>query len=170
MTQFSLSLSFENSLLVRDDQGQYVQASADQILAAARIAINSKVQRGESFTSTDVVKEYLGFKLGGCENEVFAVIFLDTQHRMIEYVEMFQGTIDGAAVYPREVAKAALKLNAAAVIFAHNHPSGVSEPSEADRSITQRLKNALALLDVRTLDHIVIGADESVSFAERGLI
>lgn len=168
MTQFSIS--FDNSLLVRDDQGHYVQASAEQILAAAREAIQTKFQRGASFTSTDVVKEYLTAKLVGLESEVFAVLFLDSQHRLIEYVEMFQGTIDGAAVYPREVAKAALRLNAAAVIFAHNHPSGNPEPSSADKSITKRLTDALALLDVRALDHIVVGGEIAVSFAERGLL
>lgn len=168
MTQFSLS--FENSLLVRDDQGRYISASVDQILAAARQAIDEKIQRGASFTSADVVKEYLSAKLAGYENEVFAVLFLDTQHRLIEYVEMFHGTIDGAAIYPREVVKTSLKLNAAAVIFAHNHPSGNPEPSAADRSITQRLKEALALLDVRTLDHIIVGGESTVSFAERGLL
>lgn len=168
MTQFSLS--FDNSLLVRDDQGRYVQASAEQILAAAREAIQTKFQRGASFTSTDVVKEYLSAKLVGLESEVFAVLFLDSQHRLIEYVELFQGTIDGAAVYPREVAKAALRLNAAAVIFAHNHPSGNPEPSSADKSITKRLTEALALLDVRALDHIVVGGETAVSFAERGLL
>jgi DNA repair protein RadC len=168
MTQFPLS--FDNSLLVCDDQGRYIPASAERILAAARDAIGIMYQRGASFTSTEVVKEYLGTKLVGFESEVFAVIFLDTQHKLIEYVEMFQGTIDGAAVYPREVAKAALRLNAAAVIFAHNHPSGNPEPSSADISITKRLKDALALLDVRTLDHIVIGGEIAVSFAERGLL
>jgi len=168
MTQFSLS--FENLLLVRDDQGCYTPASVEQILTAARQAIDEKIKRGASFTSTNVVREFLSAKLAGFENEVFAVIFLDTQHRLIEYAEMFHGTIDGAAVYPREVAKATLKLNAAAVIFAHNHPSGNPEPSSADISITNRLKEALALLDVRTLDHIIVGGESTVSFAERGLL
>jgi DNA repair protein RadC len=168
MTQFSLS--FGSSLLICDDQGRYTPATVDQILAAARQAVDAKMQRGASFTSTDTVKEYLTTKLGGCENEIFAVIFLDAQHRLIEYREMFHGTIDGAAVYPREVAKASLRLNAAAVIFSHNHPSGNPEPSSADRSITQKLKEALSLLDIRTLDHIIVGGESAVSFAERGLI
>jgi len=168
MNQFPLP--FDSSLLVCDDQGRYIPASAERILAAARDAIGIKYQRGASFTSTEVVKEYLGTKLVGFESEVFAVIFLDTQHKLIEYVEMFQGTIDGAAVYPREVAKAALRLNAAAVIFAHNHPSGNPEPSSADISITKRLKDALGLLDVRALDHIIVGGEIAVSLAERGLV
>jgi DNA repair protein RadC len=101
---------------------------------------------------------------------VFAVLFLDTHHRAISYEELFHGTIDGASVHPREVVNAALRHNAAAVILSHNHPSGVAEPSEADRRITQRLKDALALVDVRVLDHFVVATEGSVSFAERGLL
>lgn len=107
------------------------------------------------------------FKIGGSEREVFAVMLLDNQHRLIEFKELFQGTIDAASVYPREVVKTALKANAAAVIFAHNHPSGDPEPSQADRRITTRLQDALALIDVRVLDHIVVG-EQCTSFAERG--
>jgi DNA repair protein RadC len=107
--------------------------------------------------------------LGYQEREVFAVLFLDSQHRLIEYQELFFGTIDAAAVYPREVVKAALDHNAAAVIFSHNHPSGVSQPSQADIAITEKLKKALNLIDVRTLDHIIIGED-IFSFAESGYL
>ncbi|HAS8160916.1 TPA: DNA repair protein RadC, partial [Vibrio vulnificus] len=103
------------------------------------------------------------------EREVFAVMFLDNQHRLIAFEELFFGTIDSASVYPREVLKAALKINAAALIFAHNHPSGDATPSQADKQITQRLKEALALVDIRVLDHIVVG-DSAISFAERGLL
>jgi len=168
MTQFSLT--FESSLLVRDDQGRYLPASADQILAAARQVIEQKIQRGASFTSPATVKEYLCTKLAGLEHEVFAVLFLDTRHRLIEYAEMFRGTIDGAAVYPREVVKMALQHNAAALIFSHCHPSGNPEPSQDDRRITEQLKKALSLIDVRTLDHIVVGGDRTASFAEMGLL
>ena len=146
MSQFSFS-SFDASLMVRDAQGHYQPATADQILDAARQAIEHKMQRGASFTSPAAVKEYLCTKLGGFEHEVFAVLFLDTQHRLIEYAEMFQGTIDSAEVHPREVVKAALRHNAAAVIVSHNHPSGYPEPSSADKALTQRLKDALALVD-----------------------
>ncbi len=169
MTQLSFS-SFDSSLLVRDAQGRYLPASVDQILDAARQVIDQKMQRGMSFTSPAVVKEYLFTKLAGFEHEVFAVLFLDSQHRLIEYTEMFRGTIDSASVYPREVVKEALRLNAAAVIFSHNHPSGNPEPSRADEVITKRLKDALALVDVRTLDHVVVAASDTTSFAERGLI
>ena len=118
MSQLSFS-SFDASLMVRDAQGRYLLATTDQILEAARQAIEHKMQRGASFTSPAAVKEYLCAKLAGYEHEVFAVLFLDSQHRLIEYTEMFRGTIDSASVYPRELVKEALRLNAAAVIVTH---------------------------------------------------
>jgi DNA repair protein RadC len=165
-----LSLAFDTSLLIRDEQGRYLPATADQILAAARKVIDLKVQRGTAFTSSELVKEYLVTKLAGFEHEVFAALFLDAKHHLIQYVEMFRGTIDSASVYPREVVKEALRLNAAAVIFSHNHPSGHPEPSQADKILTQRLKEALALVEVRSLDHIIVAGQRTVSFAERGLL
>ena len=120
-------------------------------------------------SSPQDTRNYLRLKFAGLEHEVFACLFLDQRHRVICFEELFTGTIDGASVYPREVVKATLKHNAAAVIFAHNHPSGNAEPSQSDKHITGRLKEALALIDVRVLDHFVVG-DEVVSFAERGLI
>ena len=162
--------SFDSCLLVRDAHGRYLPASADDILEAARQVIDRKMRRGAEFTSPAAVKEYLRAKLAGFEHEVFAVLFLDTQHRLIEYAEMFRGTIDSASVYPRELVKEALRLNAAAVIVSHNHPSGNPEPSRADEVLTQRLKEALALVDVRTLDHIMVAGGSTISFAERGLI
>lgn len=128
------------------------------------------MQRGAEFTSPALVKEYLRNKLGGYEHEVFAVLFLDTRHRLIEYREIFHGTIDSASVYLREVVKEALRLNAAAVIFSHNHPSGNPEPSSADKVLTQRLKEALGLVEVRTLDHVIVTDAGTVSFAECGII
>ncbi len=128
------------------------------------------MQRGTSFTSPAAVKEYLCAKLAGFEHEVFAVLFLDTHHRLIEYAEMFRGTIDGASVYPRELVKEALRHNAAAVIISHNHPSGNPEPSQADKVLTQRLNEALRLVDVRVLDHVIVAGNSTASFAERGLI
>ncbi|MBD8643482.1 DNA repair protein RadC [Stenotrophomonas sp. CFBP 13724] len=165
-----LSLSLESSLLVRDAQGRYLLASADQILAAARLVIDQKNPRGTLFTSPAEVKDFLRTKLASFEHEVFAALFLDCQHRLIEYVELFRGTIDQASVYPREIVKEALRLNAAAVVFSHNHPSGSPEPSQADRHLTQRLKEALSLVDVRTLDHVVVGGAITTSFAECGLL
>ena len=114
-------------------------------------------------------RDYVKLQLASYEHEVFACLWMDNRNRVIIFNKLFRGTIDGASVYPREVVKAALKHNAAAVIFAHNHPSGVAEPSHADEQITKRLKDALALIDVRVLDHLVVG-DEVVSFAERGLL
>ncbi len=128
------------------------------------------MQRGTSFTSPAAVKEYLFAKLSGFEHEVFAVLFMDTQHRLIEYREMFHGTIDSAEVHPREVVKEALRLNAAALVISHNHPSGNPEPSAADRVLTKRLREALSMVDVRVLDHIIVGGTKTTSFAERGLI
>ncbi|HGM5077132.1 JAB domain-containing protein [Zobellella denitrificans] len=165
-----LSLTLDSSLLVRDDQGRYMQATADQILEAARQVIDQKIPRGALFTSPELVKDYLRTKLVGFEHEVFAALFLDTKHRLIEYAELFHGTIDQASVYPREVVKAALRVNAAAVVFSHNHPSGNPEPSHADKVLTQRLREALAVVEVRTLDHIVVGSEGTVSFAEQGLL
>lgn len=126
--------------------------------------------RPDSMNSPDQTRKYLQVKLAPYEHEVFCVIFLDTQHRVQSYEEMFRGTIDASSVYPREVVKRCLQLNAAAVIFAHNHPSGIPEPSQADQRITLRLRDALALVDIRVLDHIVVGGIKSVSFAEQGLL
>lgn len=120
-------------------------------------------------TSPDSSKKYVKLQLSGYPHEVFACLFLDNRHRVIAFEKLFRGTIDGASVYPREVVKAALSHNAVAVIFAHNHPSGCAEPSRADEAITKRLKAALELIDVRVLDHLVVG-NEVISFAERGLL
>ena len=165
-----LSLSLDTPLMVRDGRGRYRPADADQILEAARQVIEQKMQRGASFSSPVAVKEYLRAKLAGFEHEVFAVLFLDTHHCLIEYAERFRGTIDSASVYPREVVKQALRLNAAAVIVSHNHPSGNSEPSAADKAMTAQLRQALALVDVRTLDHVIVAGSRTTSFAERGLL
>ncbi|HEB93915.1 MAG TPA: JAB domain-containing protein [Gammaproteobacteria bacterium] len=126
------------------------------------------LKRGEALTSAGDTRRYLSTRLRDYPYEVFACLFLDTRHRVIEFEELFRGTIDGASVHPREVLRRALAHNAAAVILAHNHPSGIAEPSRADRHITERLTDALALVDVRVLDHLVVGDGEAVSFAERG--
>ena len=170
MSQLTLLPAVDSLLMVRDGRGRYRPASAEQILEAARQAIEHKMQRGDSFTSPAAVKEYLHAKLAGFQHEVFAVLFLDTQHRLIEYTEMFRGTIDSAEVHPREVVKEALRHNAAAVVISHNHPSGNPEPSQADKMLTRQLKEVLALVDVRVLDHIIVAGADTTSFAERGLI
>ncbi len=139
----------------------------NQILEHAAEILANRYVRGDALTTPDATKKYIRCKLGGYEREVFALLLLDNQNQLIEFKELFHGTVDAASVYPREVVKAVLEINASAVIMAHNHPSGDATPSQADRRITERLKDALALVDVRTLDHIVVGND-CVSFAERG--
>jgi DNA repair protein RadC len=158
------------SLTAQFEDGSSRPATADEIIAAAREHMSRRVRRGTSLSSPKATRDFLTLKLGSLEREVFAVIFLDKRHRLISYQEMFQGTIDGASVHPREVVKEALKQNAAAVILAHPHPSGVAEPSQADELITTRLRDALNLIDVRVLDHIIVAGGDATSFAERGLI
>ena len=128
------------------------------------------LQRSDCLTSSALTRDYIRARMRAYPREVFLCLFLDNQHRVIAVEELFQGTIDGSMVHPREVLSRALVHNAAALIFAHNHPSGVAEPSQADISITRRLKNALALVDIRTLDHLVVGGTEVTSLAERGLL
>lgn len=145
---------------------KYVQLQA--VLEMARRHLLDPLQRGEALTSPDLTRTFLQRQLRDHPYEVFAALFLDTRHRLIVYEPMFRGTLDGASVYPREVVRRALDLNAAAIIFAHNHPSGIAQPSAADRAITERLKETLALFDIRVLDHLVIGDGETFSFAEHG--
>ena len=158
------------ALLVHDVDGQYRPASADEVLRQARRVLSQRVRRGATMTSPQAVKDYLGVEIGLLEYEVFCVVFLDAQHRIIALKQMFRGTVTQTSVYPREVVKESLALNAAAVILAHNHPSGAAEPSRADEFLTQSLKSALALVDVRVLDHLVVAGADCESFAERGLI
>jgi DNA repair protein RadC len=156
-----------------DSRGRYVlsePASSEEIIYMAKCLLSRRFRRGTVLSSPSMSRDYLQSRLAAYEHEVFAALFLDNRHRVIAFEEMFKGTIDGATVHPREVVKTALEHNAAAVIFAHNHPSGVAEPSRADQNITQRLKEALAIVDIRVLDHFIIGSDEVVSFAERGLL
>lgn len=145
------------------------RSQENQILEHAAEILATRYVRGDAFCNPQATKDFLKFKLANYEREVFAILLLDNQNRLIEYRELFFGTIDAASVYPREVVKVVLETNSAAVMFAHNHPSGNSTPSEADKRITDKLKNALALIDVRVLDHIVIG-NECMSFAERGYL
>ena len=140
------------------------------VLELSRRALAQQLQALPVFDSPARVKDYLRLTLGPRPHEVFAVLFLDAQNRLLRMEEMFRGTLTQTSVYPREVLKCALQYNAAAVILAHNHPSGVAEPSRADEYLTQTLKSALALVDVRVLDHLVVGRAEVVSFAERGLL
>lgn len=147
---------------------KYAQVQA--AMEMARRVMDEPLRQGDPLRSPEDTRAYLRSRLGTYPHEVFAGLFLDNRHRVIQYHELFRGTIDGAAVYPREVVRYALEQNAAAVIFAHNHPSGVAEPSEADISLTRRLKEALGLVDIRVLDHMVVGHGEVISLAERGLM
>lgn len=159
----------QSQLFVSDSKGNYQPASENHIVGAAS-KITAQRLTGKTLASPAETAQYLILKLSRLEIEEFHAVFLDNRHRVISLEKLFSGTLNGAAVYPREVIKRALKLNAAAIIFAHNHPSGVAEPSQADEQLTQRLRDALALVEVRVLDHIIIGGDSHVSFAERGLI
>ncbi len=163
-----------NAFQINEHTDEYTldrPVTAGEIINQAKTILVTELKEPTvTFSDPTTVRDFIKLALAQQEREVFAVIFLDNRHRLIHYEEMFLGTIDGASVHPREVVKAALKYNAAAVIFAHNHPSGVAEPSKSDEAITKRLKDALALVDVRVLDHFVIGSEEPVSFAERGLL
>ena len=135
-----------------------------------RRSLAEELQRRPAFASPSAVKEFLSLSIGAKDHEVFVVLFLDSQHGLIAAEEMFRGTLSQTSVYPREVVKAALRLNAGAVILAHNHPSGMAEPSRTDEYLTQTLKTALALVDVRVLDHVIVAGMSAVSLAERGLV
>lgn len=157
-------------LYVKGRARRYKVANADEILEAARVVVGERMQRGASFSDPMKAREFFRDKLAGQQREMFAAAYLDTRHRLLEYRELFHGTIDGAEVHPREVAREAIRSNAAAVIVGHNHPSGSPEPSAADRAVTARLKQALSLVEVRLLDHVVVGGLQTISLAERGWV
>ena len=159
-----------DALLVRYVDGQYRPARAEKVLSQARPVLAHRVWRGATMSSSQAVKDYLLLEIGLLEHEVFCVLFLDAQHRIIALKQMFRGTVTQTSVYPREVVKAALVCNSVAVILAHNHPSVVAEPSRADEFLTQTLKSALALVDVRVLDHLVVADADVCAFPERGLL
>ncbi len=140
------------------------------VLELARRALREDLRAGSALTTPGAVRDYLRLALGARAHEVFVCIHLDAQHRVIGVDELFRGTLTQTSVYPREVVKSALAANAAAVIFAHNHPSGVAQPSQADELLTRQLREALALVDIRVLDHFIIAGSQALSFAERGLL
>jgi len=140
------------------------------VVTLAMKVLAIKHRAGRPLSNPEATRNYLRLRLADYRNEVFGGVFLNNRHRIIAVRELFQGTIDGAAIHPRVVVQQALETNAAAILLFHNHPSGVAEPSHADEAITRRLKDALALVDVRVLDHFVVSAGESISFAERGLL
>ena len=149
-------------------QAKYAQLQA--VLELSQRHLLESLVRSESLTSADATKSYFQAKMRDYPHEVFACIYLDNRNRIIQYCELFQGTLAGASVYPREVVKQALSYNAASIIFAHNHPSGVAEPSQADKQITEQLRKALGMVEIRVLDHIIVGDGYCVSFTERGLL
>jgi DNA repair protein RadC len=149
-------------------EAKYVQLQA--VMELARRHLGEQLCRDQVFSSPALVGEFLLSQLRHCQQEIFVALFLDAQNRLISWEKLFFGTIDSASIYPREVIKRVLHHNASAVIFSHNHPSGVAEPSNSDQLITQRLKDALVLIDVRVLDHVIVGGGYTVSMAERGML
>jgi DNA repair protein RadC len=148
-------------------------AKAAQLAAAtelARRSLQEGLKAGSALTSPGAVRDYLRLVLAARDHEVFVVLFLDAQHRVLRSAELFRGTLTQTSVYPREVVRAALAANAAAVIFAHNHPSGIAQPSQADELLTRQLREALALVEIRVLDHFIVAGNQTLSFAERGLL
>ena len=174
MTQFgSLSALFAADTAALRSVAGLGSAKASQLSAVmemARRALKEKLDRGSALGSPQAVRDYLRLKLQERPHEVFLAVFLDAQNRVLAVEELFRGTLTQTSVYPREVVKRALHHNAAALIFAHNHPSGIAEPSRSDEALTQALKQSLALVDVKVLDHFIIGAGAAMSFAERGLL
>ncbi len=157
------------SLMVKDESGRYRPASGNEIIEAALSEINRRFARGVMITSPDQTLEFLRLRLSPLEHEVFAVLWLDNKNRVLVFEELFRGTINSASVHPREIVKSAMKHNAAACILCHNHPSGDSDPSSADQNITLRIREALNVVEVRTLDHVIVG-ERPYSFAEHGLL
>ncbi|HID7197792.1 TPA: JAB domain-containing protein [Klebsiella pneumoniae] len=175
MDRKSAALAYDDmnspqTLYVRTTSGDYEVATDTQILAAARVAAESLIATGVEMNRPERVKNFFQAKLAGLGHECVGFVFLDTQFKVIQYLEPAQGTLAQASVYPREIVKTALRLNAAAIIMAHNHPSGKAEPSQADLRLTQHLKKALELIDVRLLDHIITTGQETISLAEWGKI
>ena len=158
------------TLYVRDDEGQFVPAVGPLILEAAKTHLRMRVRRGTPLTSPGVVRDFLAVTLGDRDCEYFCLLLLDTRHRLLQFVELFRGTIDGASVHPREVVKTVLDAGAAAVVVVHNHPSQIAEPSSADELITKKLRIALDVIEVRLLDHLIVAGADVVSLAERGLL
>lgn len=163
-------MNSSHTLYVKDANGTYLEAHTDDLVAATRRALRRTFRKGKAIRSPADTEAFLIAELATEPNEIFCCLYLDNRHRVIKFDRAFHGTIDGTSVYPRVIVKRALELNAAAVILAHQHPSGIAEPSQADERITRRLKSALELVDIRVLDHLVIGGDTVVSLASRGLL
>lgn len=157
--------------VIRTPQGLYRTkraVPAQDLIETAKQLVSENFHRPTSIHNPTAVRDFLILELAQEEREIFGVIFVDSQHRLLRFEKMFQGSLSSTTVHPREVVKRSLELNAAAVILAHNHPSGLAEPSAADRQLTNKLESALALIEVHVLDHMVVGGKDIVSFAERG--
>ena len=150
--------------------GAAKRAQFAAVIELAQRSIGETLKEGAALTSPGAVRDYLRLALSAQEHEVFVCIWLDAQHRVVKFEEPFRGTLTQTSVYPREIVKSALGANAAAVIFAHNHPSGVAQPSQADELLTRNLREALSMVDVKVLDHFIIAGNQAISFAERGLL
>ncbi|MBS3995709.1 MAG: DNA repair protein RadC [Hydrogenophaga sp.] len=170
LESFQVFSAAAGPLLVREAGGQYRPAGANEVLHAAQRLLASQVRGSDVMSSPAVVRDFLKARLGTLPHEVFAVVHLDSQNRVIDYVEMFRGTVSQTSVYPREVVRDALVRNSSALLLVHNHPSGVATPSRADECLTQTLKAAAALVDVRVLDHFIVAGDSTRSMAEMGLV
>lgn len=169
----SLSAAIGSDIICEGTSDYFSRAESVKIEAGIEIGRRiayENIAQGDVLSSPEHVRQFLSLHMTGLEHEVFSGLFLDNRHRVLEYRELFTGTIDSAAVYPREVVKRCLSTNAAAVIFCHNHPSGVAEPSDTDVRLTRKLVDALALIDVRVLDHLIVGQGVQTSLAERGLM
>lgn len=162
--------SLVSALQVREVDGTYRDASSDEVVRAARRVLASRTRAGVTLSSPAAVKDYLRLRIGFLEHEVFGCVFLDSQHKIIAFKELFRGTLSQTSVYPREVLKECLQLNAGALVLWHNHPSHCDKVSRADEMLTQTLVAALRIIDVRVLDHLVVAGDEIASFAEQGLL
>jgi DNA repair protein RadC len=170
MQQRQLRLVESENRFAGLDIHDLAEPEAQSLIDLALRVLAARHRKGEAIENPAQTQAYLRLRLAGRKNEVFGCVFLDNKHRVLAVEELFQGTIDGASVHPRVVVQRALEINSASMLFFHNHPSGVCEPSQADLRITERLKQALALVDVRVLDHLVVAVEDSVSLAERGLI
>lgn len=162
--------SVSSKLFIRGDNRRYQLATPEAIVEAALQIVGQNMGTGDALTSPQLARDYARMRLAKLEHEVFALFLLDNTHRLIEYVELFRGTVASCTVYPREVVKLALARNAAAIILAHNHPSGIVEPSQADLRVTEKLTSSLALIEVRVIDHLIVGGPNILSFSERGLL
>jgi DNA repair protein RadC len=163
------SMRTEN-VYVRDEREEFILANGDAVVAAAKAHLRRHVRRGVALTSPSIVRDFLSVALGDRDREYFCVLCLDSRHRFLRFLELFRSTIDGASVHPREVVTLAIESQSAVVLLVHNLPSQVAEPSHADELITRRLKDSLSLIDVRVLDHLIVGGDTVLSFSEKGLL